>query len=185
MNRMFFPIAVVSSGATFLLIDSTIKAALLLAVAGLVALTLRRDSAATRHLVWLVAIVAMLAVPVFAAMLPQWRVLPAWAVVVDQPAEGNGADGIHAKYESHETHTSHESHQSPTTALQPKVAGVTPRSSNAEIRDLIEKGVVRSYDFTNLSQVQELRMVPGSLSNVPEHLQQPLKEAAAFLNPPD
>jgi len=50
---------------------------------------------------------------------------------------------------------------------------------------LIEKGVVRSYDFTNPSQVQELRMVPGSLSSVPEHLREPLKEAAAFLNPPD
>ena len=55
------------------------KAPRLLIVAGLTALILRRDSAATRHLVWLLAIVAMLAVPVLSAMLPQWRVLPKWA----------------------------------------------------------------------------------------------------------
>ena len=94
MNRAFLPIAVVFSGSTLLLIDSTIKSAVLLAVAGLVALMLRRDSAATRHLVWLVAIVAMLVVPVLSAVLPQWRVLPTWAVIGDQPGHSNGTDGI-------------------------------------------------------------------------------------------
>ena len=49
---------------------------------------------------------------------------------------------------------------------------------------LIEDGVVRSYDFTNLSQVQELRMDPGSIMNVPEHLRKPVTDAAAFLNSP-
>ena len=48
-------------------------------VGGVAAVMLRRDSAATRHLVWLLAIVAMLVVPVLSAMLPQWRVLPEWA----------------------------------------------------------------------------------------------------------
>ena len=43
------------------------------------------DSAAARHLAWLVAIVAMLIVPLFSAMLPQWRVLPAWAVISPGP----------------------------------------------------------------------------------------------------
>ena len=47
---------------------------------------LRRDSAATRHLVWLLAIVAMLVVPVLSAMLPQWRVLPEWAGISPEPA---------------------------------------------------------------------------------------------------
>ena len=136
MNRTFFPIAVVFSGSTLLLIDSTIKGALLLAVAGLVALILRRDSAATRHLVWLVAIVAMLAVPVFSAMLPQWRVLPAWAVVGDQPDESNGTDGIYAKYETYKSRQSHSSHMSyaaPAISPEPDGAGTTLRTSNAEI----------------------------------------------------
>ncbi|HWE96523.1 MAG TPA: M56 family metallopeptidase [Tepidisphaeraceae bacterium] len=36
-------------------------------------------------MVWLLAIVAMLAVPVLSAMLPQWRVLPRWAAVSPKP----------------------------------------------------------------------------------------------------
>jgi len=50
----------------------------LLLLAAVAAMILRRDSAATRHLVWLLAIVAMLLVPVLSAMLPRWRVLPEW-----------------------------------------------------------------------------------------------------------
>jgi beta-lactamase regulating signal transducer with metallopeptidase domain len=42
---------------------------------------LKRDSAAMRHLVWLVAIVAMLFIPVLSVLLPQWQVLPAWAAI--------------------------------------------------------------------------------------------------------
>ncbi|HKP74575.1 MAG TPA: M56 family metallopeptidase, partial [Longimicrobiaceae bacterium] len=52
-----------------------LKATLVVAVAGLVAAALRRRaSAATRHLVWLIAIVALLALPLLAAVLPAWRV---------------------------------------------------------------------------------------------------------------
>ena len=40
---------------------------------------LRRDSAATRYLVWLLVVVAVLTVPALSAVLPQWRVLPRWA----------------------------------------------------------------------------------------------------------
>ncbi len=39
-----------------------------------------------RHLVWLVAIVALLVVPVFSAMLPQWQVLPGWAAISHESA---------------------------------------------------------------------------------------------------
>ena len=62
-----------------LVFDSALKGAVLLAVAALVALVLWRASAAARHLVWLVAIVALLIVPVLSVALPQWRVLPQWA----------------------------------------------------------------------------------------------------------
>jgi hypothetical protein len=58
-------------------------------LAGALAILLRRDSAATRHLVWLLAIVALLAVPLLSAMLPQWRVLPEWASI--RPAEAEVA----------------------------------------------------------------------------------------------
>ena len=53
-------------------------------LAAIAAMFLRRDSAATRHLVWLLAIVAMLVVPVLSAMLPQWRVLPQWAGIAPE-----------------------------------------------------------------------------------------------------
>ena len=78
MNRTIFTVAGVLSASSLLLVDSAVKGTVLLALAAVVALILRRDSAATRHLVWLLAIVAMLVVPVLSAMLPQWRVLPAW-----------------------------------------------------------------------------------------------------------
>jgi beta-lactamase regulating signal transducer with metallopeptidase domain len=68
-----------SDGASFLLFDSAVKGTALLLVAGAAAVVLKRDSAATRHLVWLVAIVGLLLTPLLSALLPGWRVLPAWA----------------------------------------------------------------------------------------------------------
>ena len=76
MNRTIVTVAAAFSASSLLLVDSAVKGTVLLAFAAVAALVLRRDSAATRHLVWLLAIVAMLAVPVLSAMLPQWRVLP-------------------------------------------------------------------------------------------------------------
>ncbi|HEY2840725.1 MAG TPA: hypothetical protein VGJ26_16330, partial [Pirellulales bacterium] len=67
------------------LVDSAVKGTALLLLAAVATLFLRRDSAATRHLVWLLAIVAMLIVPVLSALLPQWRVLPEWANVSREP----------------------------------------------------------------------------------------------------
>src|SRR5258708_25283763 len=79
MNRTILTVAGVFSASSLLLVDSAVKGTALLMLAAVAALILRRDSAATRHLVWLLAIVAMLAVPVVSAMLPQWHVLPEWA----------------------------------------------------------------------------------------------------------
>ena len=78
MNRTILIVAGVFSASSPVLIDSAVKGTALLVVAAIAALILRRDSAATRHLVWLLAMVAMLVVPVLSAMLPRWRVLPEW-----------------------------------------------------------------------------------------------------------
>src|SRR5713101_2498448 len=85
MNRTIFTVAGVFSASSLLLVDSAVKGTALLVLAAIAALILRRDSAATRHLVWLLAMVAMLGVPVLSAMLPQWRVLPEWAGISPKP----------------------------------------------------------------------------------------------------
>ena len=56
-----------------LLLDLTLKGVLILVVAGLTTLLLRRASAALRHLVWSLALCALLLVPVLSALLPAWH----------------------------------------------------------------------------------------------------------------
>src|SRR2546421_6389618 len=85
MHFTIFTIADLSSASGLLLLDSAIKGTALLVLAAIATLILRRDSAATRHLVWLLALVAMLVVPVLSALLPQWRVLPEWAGISPEP----------------------------------------------------------------------------------------------------
>src|SRR5438874_569924 len=86
MNRTFLTVAGVISASSPLLVESAVKGTAILVLAAIAATILRRDSAATRHLVWLLAIVAMLVVPVLSAILPQWRVLPDWAGISPKPA---------------------------------------------------------------------------------------------------
>lgn len=81
MNRIVFSLTALLGALMPLVFDSTLKGAVLLGMAAFCALLLHRASAATRHLVWLVAIVALLLVPLLSVALPQWRVLPGWAVV--------------------------------------------------------------------------------------------------------
>ena len=56
------------------LIDATLKSFVIFAVAGLFGWMLRRHSAAVRGLVWSLAIVGCLIVPLFSLTLPQWEV---------------------------------------------------------------------------------------------------------------
>lgn len=89
MNRTSLTVVGLSSASSLLLLDSAVKGTALLMLAAIAALILRRDSAAIRHLVWLLAIVAMLVVPVLSAMLPEWRVLPEWAGLSPEPVVAN------------------------------------------------------------------------------------------------
>ena len=59
-----------------LLIDSALKGAGLLLVAAISVMILRKASAATRHLVWLFALGAVLVLPLLSVLLPGWAVLP-------------------------------------------------------------------------------------------------------------
>jgi beta-lactamase regulating signal transducer with metallopeptidase domain/uncharacterized membrane protein len=101
MNRTLLIVAGMFGASGPVLMYSAVKGTALLVVATIAALTLRRDSAATRHLVWLLAMAAMLVVPVLSAMLPRWRVLPEWVripparavVSTGPPAMARPADG--------------------------------------------------------------------------------------------
>ena len=58
------------------LTDTAVKGALLFALAGIVALILIRcrASAAQRHFVWLIAVIASLAMPLLSLVLPTWTI---------------------------------------------------------------------------------------------------------------
>ena len=80
--------AVLTQSFSSLLIDSTIKSSFILTLAVGIVLLLRRDSAATRHLAWFVAMAAILLIPIFSITLPQWQILPTWTALIniDEPA---------------------------------------------------------------------------------------------------
>lgn len=86
MNHTIIIDAGTWNASSLLLVNTTIKGTALLLLATIVAIFLRRDSAATRHLVWLLAIVAILVVPILSTILPRWRVLPAWAGIAPETA---------------------------------------------------------------------------------------------------
>ena len=68
MNRTILTVAGVLSASSLLLVDSAVKGTALLVLAASAALILKRDSAATRHLVWMLTMVALLVVPVLSAL---------------------------------------------------------------------------------------------------------------------
>ncbi len=78
MNRWTSVLLAFGGLIAFPLVDSAIKGTLILVLAAAVCLWLRRDSAATRHFVWTIAIGLLVAMPVLSLVLPQWRILPGW-----------------------------------------------------------------------------------------------------------
>lgn len=61
-----------------IVLDAALKGCVLLALAGVAALALRRDGAAARHLAWTSALGGLLVLPLLSAVLPRWGVtLPA------------------------------------------------------------------------------------------------------------
>jgi beta-lactamase regulating signal transducer with metallopeptidase domain len=63
-----------SSGDAWLpVVDAVAKATILLALAGVASVVLRRASAASRHLVWTLALVGALLLPVLSLALPRWQ----------------------------------------------------------------------------------------------------------------
>src|SRR5204863_3549713 len=61
------------------LLDAALKSFVVLALAGGLCVFCRRASAATRHLVWLLAVACLPCLPLFSSMLPSWQ-RPLWSV---------------------------------------------------------------------------------------------------------
>jgi beta-lactamase regulating signal transducer with metallopeptidase domain len=79
MNYRIILVGSALAGWTVLtLLDAAAKAGVLLVMAMLVILCMRRSSAASRHLIWLCALTGALLLPIGFKFLPQWRVLPSW-----------------------------------------------------------------------------------------------------------
>jgi beta-lactamase regulating signal transducer with metallopeptidase domain len=150
MNRTLITVSEFFSALCPLLLESGVKGTALLVLAAIAATILRRDSSAIRHLVWLLAMVAMLVVPVLSAMLPQWRVLPEWAgispnpLVVDStpptlspPAQRAGelpqiAQPVEFEWPAHQPSASHQgagTHQSAGELADSRPAWLTPQTT--------------------------------------------------------
>ena len=69
-----------------LLLDAAVKGAALLALSWLAVLLMRRTSAAARHMVWKLALVGLLVLPISTLVAPKWGVLPAWSGLSARPA---------------------------------------------------------------------------------------------------
>ena len=68
-------------------LDLALKSCAILAAAWLIALLMRRGSAAGRHLVWTLAVLSLLALPVLSYLLPGLAILPsAPMLAADEPA---------------------------------------------------------------------------------------------------
>ena len=85
MNHVFEDFVASLSGVIPLLLDAALKGALLLGLAAITTTVLSKASAATRHFVWLFAVVAVLVLPLLSPLLPGWNILPQWTTVA-QPA---------------------------------------------------------------------------------------------------
>ena len=73
------------------ILDAGLKATLVLGLAGLSALSLRRASAASRHLVWTLGVAAALLLPSLRALAPRWELPLLPAHLVSPPAESVNA----------------------------------------------------------------------------------------------
>jgi beta-lactamase regulating signal transducer with metallopeptidase domain len=78
-----------------LMLDAFIKSAVILSAAGLLAASLRRASAASRHLVWSVAVASLLALPALSVALPSWRIyaLPSLEAIVNGKSRQTAGSG--------------------------------------------------------------------------------------------
>src|SRR5881396_2440433 len=100
-----------NSNFTAAFLDASIKSFAILALAGGVCLCWRRASAATRHLIWFLAVACLPCLPLISSMLPSWK-RPLWSVSTSLDS-GNHysltlelARGAESGFSRHQTPTS-------------------------------------------------------------------------------
>ena len=81
-----------SIGWLAILLDASIKSVIVLALAAGLNLALKRSSAAFRHLIWLLAVVSCLCLPVISMTLPSWR-LPVVPQMLSLMEAASGFEG--------------------------------------------------------------------------------------------
>ena len=121
----------VSSPAGASLVELSIKATVILALATAIAYLLRRRAAAMRHLVWLSAFVLLLALPFLSAFLPQWRALPNWGILAEAKSSSTMTD-VDAKRSEPEPTARNEDLSRLDTAIVPESAPSRPEDFEIE-----------------------------------------------------
>ena len=114
--------------ALAILADSAAKGIILLTLAGLITLTLRRASAAARHLVWALALTGLLALPALSLILPKWQlpILPQGSQLAT-PKPGNIIQASLSTQQS-----IHDNFQTDAATVRPQISPSTssPNSSH-------------------------------------------------------
>jgi TonB family protein len=96
-----------NDAAVAFMVAWTVKATVLLGLAWIATLAVRRRSAALRHRIWAIAIVASLLLPIVSTALPAWHVIPAAAkpshpqvtVIITSNAPPSTADATPARHD--------------------------------------------------------------------------------------
>jgi len=118
-------------GATWvpILLDAALKGAVILALAGIATLMMRRACAAGRHLVWSVAVVSSLLLPALSVVLPGWGVLPQWADLTARTASRSPSLIVP------ETSTHAVATYAPLSPAAPVAASVVPSPDSASFSE--------------------------------------------------
>src|SRR5438034_1129193 len=109
-----------NSNFTAAFLDASIKSFAILALAGGVCLCWRRASAATRHLIWFLAVACLPCLPLISSMLPSWK-KPLWSVSTSL----NSGNHFSLTLElAGGTESGFSRHQTPTSATKTATAAV-------------------------------------------------------------
>ena len=139
--------------------DAVLKSTLLIAAAGVASFAMRRASAASRHLVWLLALCSALALPVLSTALPRWEVP---LVTLEKDAAATAVD-----------HTALQPPALPAPLNRTTVTAPSPSTSSAQQPKTV--GSTRSPTDTRRTP-RETRAVPDAAS-VAEHPGRPTPPA--------